>query len=106
MWTKTRPFCCRSVRMCGPGWQGTRDRCSRRCWHRAAQQLHQAALGDELEQVRKWPTILAGAPIAKLVAYKPQVEAIVNRCDDAIKAHESQAAILACGSRRSSRCLP
>lgn len=53
-------------------------------------------LGDELEQVRKWPTILAGAPIAKLVAYKPQVEAIVNRCDDAIQKHsESQAAILA-----------
>ena len=40
-------------------------------------------LGEELEKVRQWPAVLASAPLAKLVAHKAAVEAVIKRCDDA-----------------------
>lgn len=53
-------------------------------------------LGEELERVRTWPKVLESAPLAKLVALKTQVEAVVKRCDDAAKAEsEAQAAMQA-----------
>jgi len=38
-------------------------------------------LGEELKLVRTWPGVLAGAPLAKIVAQKPVVDAVVKRCD-------------------------
>ena len=56
------------------GLAGTATRCSRRCLAPSGPATSSPRLGDELEQVRKRPTILAGAPIAKLVACCRQVE--------------------------------
>jgi hypothetical protein len=51
-------------------------------------------LGEELERVSRWPAVLAGAPLAKLVAHKTEVEAVVKRCEDAVSAHKVATAAL------------
>lgn len=52
-------------------------------------------LGAELEQVRTWPTLLAGAPMAKLVALGTDVAAVIKRCDAALVAHSKASGDLA-----------
>lgn len=42
-------------------------------------------LGEELTRVKTWPAVLAAAPLAKIVAQKAAVEAVVKRCEDAEK---------------------
>lgn len=44
-------------------------------------------LGPELDQVRTWPALLAGAKLAKLVALGTDVESLLKRIDTAIAAH-------------------
>ncbi len=52
-------------------------------------------LGEELDLARNWPTILAGAPLAKLVALGTSVAAVLKRCDAALLAHSTATANLA-----------
>ncbi len=52
-------------------------------------------LGAELEQVRTWPTLLAGAPLAKLVALSTDVADVIKRCDAALAAHSKASGDLA-----------
>ncbi len=49
-------------------------------------------LGDELALARNWPTILAGAPLAKLVAMGVTVTGVLKRCDTALQAHSTASA--------------
>lgn len=44
-------------------------------------------LGPELDQVRTWPALLAGAKLAKLVAMGTEVAALLVRIDAAVAAH-------------------
>ena len=54
-------------------------------------------LGEELARVKTWPAVLVAAPLAKIVAQKAAVEAVVKRCEDAEKALTvAQAAMAGC----------
>lgn len=44
-------------------------------------------LGEELVKVRTWPTVLAGAPLAKLVALGKEVETLIKSCDATVQRH-------------------
>jgi len=53
-------------------------------------------LGAELEQVRSWPMVLGGSAVAKVAALAAPVDAVLKRCDDAVKAEiAAQAALRA-----------
>ena len=52
-------------------------------------------LGEELDRVRTWPTLLAGAPLAKLVSLGTTVADIIKRCDKALASHAQATADLA-----------
>jgi len=51
-------------------------------------------LGDKLARMRNWPTVLNGAPLAKLVAVGKDVDALIKRCDSALSAHATATANL------------
>ena len=51
-------------------------------------------LGEELVKVRTWPTVLAGAPLAKLVALGKEVETLIKSCDAAVQKHSDATANL------------
>ena len=52
-------------------------------------------LGEELDHVRTWPALLAGAPLAKLVALGTEVAAVIKRCDAALLSHSKASGELA-----------
>lgn len=52
-------------------------------------------LGPELDHVRTWPALLAGAPLAKLVTLGTDVAALMTRIDTAITAHAKASADMA-----------
>ena len=49
-----------------------------------------AAGGTSWPRMRNWPTVLNGAPLAKLVAVGKDVDALIKRCDSALSAMRRQ----------------
>lgn len=52
-------------------------------------------LGEELDHVRTWPALLAGAPLAKLVALGTDVESLLKRIDTVMATHAKAASDVA-----------
>ena len=52
-------------------------------------------LGPELDHVRTWPALLAGASLAKLVSLGAELELLIKRIDLAIAAHAKASSDLA-----------
>lgn len=51
-------------------------------------------LGDQLEQMRTWPSVLADAPTAALKDLLPRTQAVLKTCDAALKANTDATAAL------------
>lgn len=51
-------------------------------------------LGDELEQMRTWPSVLTNAPTTALQDLLPRVQAVLKVCDAALKANTEATAAL------------